>query len=65
MYYQSTRSINKKINQQKTQIPHCMYDVIKFTEIWLTFNITTSELGLKGYLNYRCDRIRNTSSLTK
>jgi len=41
------------------------YDFIGLSKTWLSPNFNTSELGLKNYNTYRCDRNQNTSNRSR
>lgn len=53
------------MNQLNAQIPHCIYNIIIFTETGLTSNIESFILCLIDYLNYCCVGNSHTSSLSK
>ncbi|KAK2575278.1 hypothetical protein KPH14_007663 [Odynerus spinipes] len=48
---------------QETNVPS--HDVIILSETWLNDSITTSEIGLQGYVIYRCDKSALTSNFNR
>ena len=61
VYIQNVRSIRGKLHLLARNINQLVTspDVILLTETWLQLDIANSELGLKGYIIYRCDRAYN------
>lgn len=61
MYYQNVRSIRNRLKDLACNIPLANYDVILFTETWLSDDIYDAVLGFHNYQVYRCDRNSMTS----
>lgn len=58
IYYQNCRGIRTKLNTLYLNILANAYDVIVFTETWLTPDISDNEFIDQRYLVFRCDRDR-------
>lgn len=48
-----------------SRLPLSCFNVYAFTETWLSKNVNNSELGLKEYNIFRCDRNTHNSNLTR
>ncbi|XP_039433577.1 uncharacterized protein LOC120415988 [Culex pipiens pallens] len=64
VYYQNVRGLRTKTNETFLALCRCDYDVIVFTETWLTEAIKDAELT-KNYKLFRCDRNPESSSLLR
>ena len=64
VYYQNVRGLRTKTNETFMALCRCDYDVIVFTETWLTEAIKDAELT-KNYELFRCDRNPGSSSLLR
>lgn len=58
IYYQNCRGIRTKLNTLYMNVLANAYDVIVFTETWLTPDISDNEFIDQRYLVFRCDRDR-------
>jgi len=52
IYYQNVRGLNTKLKYLNAQIPYSNFNVFAFTEMWLSKNISSSELGFYNYNVY-------------
>lgn len=62
IYYQNVRSIICKIGNLIPIINTCDFDIIAFSETWLTPAISNLELNFFNYTVYRCDRSAHNSN---
>lgn len=62
IYYQNVRGLRTKLSNLHTNFVLSTHDVYILTETWLSKEISDAELGLDGYVTFRCDRNINTSS---
>ena len=51
-----------KLSEFQLAMNVCTYDIVVLVETWLSAKYSDAELGLKGFLTYRCDRSSATSS---
>ena len=56
MYYQNVRGVSTKTNEIYNAVAACNYDVIAFTETWMSNSIIDSELFPPNFLLFRSDR---------
>ncbi|CAA9997226.1 unnamed protein product, partial [Nesidiocoris tenuis] len=56
IYYQNVRGLNTKLTVLHHEAPHLTFDVIIFTETWLSNQVATGELRLSNYSVFRTDR---------
>jgi Reverse transcriptase (RNA-dependent DNA polymerase) len=61
IYYQNVRGLRTKLNLLQCNVSLSSYDILIFTETWLTDDYHDSELGLTNYAIYRRDRSADTS----
>lgn len=64
LYYQNVRSLVSKISILSPVLTTSCFDVIAFSETWLSSYIFNSEMNFTNYTIYRCDRssYNNSSS---
>src|SRR5436190_6446778 len=65
LYYQNVRGLNTKLTQLYLNVLPVNYDVLVFTETWLTDSIRDSELLDQRYNIYRTDRNRAVTGKTR
>ena len=56
IYYQNVRGLNTKTHELKNSSYYCNFDIIGFTETWLSPQVLNSELFSNEYLVFRSDR---------
>lgn len=56
IYYQNVRGVRTKLRLLTCNALLCSYDVVVFTETWLTSDFYDNELGFSNFELYRCDR---------
>lgn len=56
IYFQNVRSLVSKISTLSPVLATSCFDVISFSETWLSPSIFNSELNFTNYIIYRCDR---------
>jgi hypothetical protein len=56
IYYQNVRSLVSKIDKLISTINTNFFDIIAFSETWLSNNLSNSEINFNNYIIYRCDR---------
>lgn len=56
MYYQNVRGLNTKLIDLFNATSNCDFDILCFTETWLSPHIFDSELCCDKYTVFRCDR---------
>jgi len=64
-YYQNVRGLNTKLKLLKRNVDFLDFNFLAFTETWLHNNVSSLELNLVNYENYRCDRSLLSSPLTR
>nr|XP_029713615.1 uncharacterized protein LOC115257802 [Aedes albopictus] len=64
VYYQNVRGLRTKIVKLRLLLTSCDYDVLVFTETWLTKEISSAEIS-PDYTLFRCDRSELTSEHTR
>ena len=64
-YYQNVRGLRTKLDYLRTTAPTWEFDIIAFSETWLTEDISSAELGLNNYSIFRCDGSPNTSQFSR
>jgi len=62
IYYQNVSGLRSKLFNLRTNFILLSYDAYILTEIWLSDDISNSELGFDRYLIFRCDRNPCTSN---
>lgn len=63
-YYQNVRGLRTKLDILRSRIDLFSYDVIMFSETWLSSSVLSQELGFRNYCVFRADRSNLTSHKT-
>lgn len=64
-YYQNVRGLRTKLTSLSLSVTSSDYDILFFTETWLTEDISNLELGMNDFDIYRKDRNASTSSASR
>ncbi|CAA9998085.1 unnamed protein product, partial [Nesidiocoris tenuis] len=56
IFYQNVRGINTKLDSLRHQAAHLTFDLLVFTETWLSEQVASAELRLSNYHIFRTDR---------
>ena len=56
IYYQNVRGLNTKLTDVYNSLASCHYDVVAFTETFLSETVQNSEISGPNYVIYRSDR---------